>query len=268
MGRNYRICKRCIMDTSDPHITFDKNGYCNHCISYFKHAEKYLFVNGNRKKKIEEILREIKNKGKGKEYDCIVGLSGGVDSTYTAYISRKFGLRPLCVHLDNGWDSELAQKNIEMIVKKLGFDLFTYVIDWEEFKDIQLSYLKASVVDVEVPTDHAITAVLYRVASKRGIKFILSGNNIVTESIMPDSWFHRNKNDLVNLKDIHRHYGTMPLKTFPTLGLLKKIYFHFIKGIRVIPILNFVPYNKEQAKEIIKKELGWKDYGYKHYEQH
>jgi N-acetyl sugar amidotransferase len=254
------------MDTSDPDIAFDSRGFCNHCTGYFEHAKKFVYSGEAGRRKLDALVHDMKERGRGREHDCVMGLSGGVDSTYSAVIAGQLGLRPLCVHLDNGWDSELAVKNIELTVRTLGFDLYTHVIDWEEFKDLQLAYLRASVVDVEVPTDHAITACLYSVAAARGIRYILSGSNVVTESIMPERWFCRNKNDLVNLRDIHRTFGSVPLRTFPMLGLFRKLYYHSVKRIRTIKILDHVPYNKKEAKKTIMEKLGWRDYGYKHYE--
>lgn len=266
MHKKYQICTRCIMDTTDPDIKFDENKVCNHCREYDKLAKKYVFTGKEGEKKLNEIVSKIQEQGKNKEHDCIIGLSGGVDSTYVAYLAKKLGLRPLCVHLDNGWDSELAVKNIERIVKKFNFDFYTYVVDWEEFKDLQLAYLKASVVDIEAITDHAIVATWYKIANERDIKYILNGNNIATEGIMPESWLHKNKNDLINLKAIHNQFGTVKLKTLPTLGLSKRIYYQLIKNIQTISILNYVTYVKKDVKKIIAQELDWKDYGSKHYE--
>ena len=260
MLNNYRICTNCIMDTSDPEITFDKEGICNHCKLYDRNS-KYLFS----EKELEKEVEKIKQNGKGKKYDCIIGVSGGVDSTMVAYLTKKFGLRPLAVHLDNGWDSELAVSNIEKILKKLDIDLYTYVLDWEEFKDLQLSFLKASVANAEIPTDHAIAAVLYNTAINKGVNYIITGGNIVTEGIIPESWGYHAR-DLKHLEAVHRRFGKTKLKDFPKLGLIKWAYGTFIKKIKVIPILNYVPYIKKDAKEFIQKEIGWRDYGLKHYE--
>ncbi|MBN1521887.1 MAG: N-acetyl sugar amidotransferase [Candidatus Aureabacteria bacterium] len=266
MDREYRICKRCIMDTTDPDISFDEQGICNHCREYAVHYGKDVFTGDEGKKRLDEIVARIRAKAGKSEHDSVMGLSGGVDSTYVAYLAKQLGLNPLCVHLDNGWDSELSVKNIENIVRRLGFDLHTHVIDWEEFKDLQLAYMKASVIDIEVPTDHAITAVLYDVAREQNISFILSGNNIATEGILPFSWVHGNKNDLINLKAIHRKFGSLPLKSYPRLGLCRRLYYHVVKKIRTVKILNYIRYNKKEAKRIITESLGWRDYGYKHYE--
>ncbi|MDB6129920.1 MAG: N-acetyl sugar amidotransferase, partial [Verrucomicrobiales bacterium] len=212
----------------------------------------------------DALIRQIKEAGRGRQYDCLVGVSGGVDSTYVAYIAKREGLRALAVHLDNGWNSELAVKNIENIVTRLGFDLFTYVIDWNEFRDLQLSYLKASVVDIEAATDHAISGILYRLALKHRVKFILGGNNVQTETVLPRHWYW-NKDDYINVKAIHAKFGTVPLKTYPFFGFREKWLSEY-KNIRTVPILNYLPYIKSEVKKTIQEELGWRDYGGKHYE--
>jgi N-acetyl sugar amidotransferase len=266
---NYQICTRCVMDTSDPDIVFDSEGICNHC----KKAEKYFqrfplsLPIEDRTKQLEKIINEIKEKGKGKPYDCIIGLSGGVDSSYVALKVIELGLRPLAVHLDNGWNSDAAVNNIENICKILGIDLHRYVVDWEEFKDLQLSFLKASTPDSEIPTDHAIVSILYKLAKKNKVKYIIAGNNIASESILPAAW-SQGHSDWKYIRCIHRIYGKQELKTFPHRTLLEDVWNRFILKIRWIELLNYIDYDKEKAKEIIKKELQWKDYGRKHGESH
>ncbi len=251
------------MDTTDLDITFDANGVCNHCRDYDTKAKPCLYTREEGQRRLTGIVEKIKQAGRSKEYDCILGVSGGVDSTYTAYITKHLGLRPLAVHMDNGWDSELAVSNIERTLKKLGIDLFTHVIDWDEFRDLQLAYLKASVIDIEAITDHAIWAILYRTANRRGIQYIILGVNIATESIRIDSWGYE-KNDLTNLKAIQREFGTVKLKTFPTMSLFQQAFYRYLKGIQCVSILNYIPYVKEDAIKILSRELDWKDYGYKH----
>jgi len=263
--RAYQMCKRCVMDTTDPDIVFDENGICNNCKDYFEKKKKFVFEGEEGKKKLKEIVNKIREDGKYKKYDCILGVSGGTDSSYVAYLAKKFGLQVLLIHLDNEWDSEIAKRNIDNIVEKTNFDMYVYKVDWEEFKDLQLAYLKASVVDIEVVTDHAITALIYDTANKKRIKYILSGTNFVTERIMPKSWIHR-KNDLRNLKAIHKRYSSVRFKTYPTMGLFKLLYYRFFKGIQFIPLLNYVDYNKKEAKKVLHNEFCWKDYGGKHYE--
>jgi N-acetyl sugar amidotransferase len=260
------MCSKCILDTNDdPDIVFDIDGVCNHCKLYEDILHHRIFHGQEGKEKLKQLVDKIKKDGAGKEYDTIVGISGGVDSTYVAYLSKQLGLRPLLVHCDNGWNSELAVNNIENIVQRLNFDLYTYVINWEEFRDIQLSFLQASVVDIELITDHAITATLYRLASKYKIKHILQGVNITTEGLLPASWVH-NKLDYLNIKDIHRRFGKVKLKTFPHLTLWDIFYYSKIWKVDFIPVLNYIDYNKAEAKQTIMKELGWRDYGGKHYE--
>lgn len=264
--REYQICTRCILDTNDdPEIAFDQSGVCNHCATYDRVSESRLAGGNQRESRLEALLERIKAAGKKRDYDCVVGVSGGVDSTYVACLAKQYGLRALAVHCDNGWNSELAVKNIENIVKKLSFDLYTHVINWDEFRDLQLSYLKASVVDIEAVTDHAIVATLYQVAVKNKIKYILSGENIATEGLLPQHWVH-NKNDLINIKAIHRRFGSIRLKTYPTLGFRKNLLYQRLLGINYVAILDYVDYVKDDAKEIIIDELGWRDYGGKHYE--
>lgn len=263
---HYQQCIKTVMDNiADPNITFDEQGVCNYYYEYFEKEKKHV------KKGVEGIdfynkkIVQIKKDGQHKKYDCIVGLSGGVDSSYLAYLAKKEGLRPLIVHFDNGWNSELAVKNIENIVSILGFDLFTYVINWEEFRDLQIAYLKASVIDIEAITDHAIVATLYKLAAKHNINYFISGYNIVTEAILPNAWVF-SKQDSENIKDIHQKFGTIPLKTFPFLTMSKKRYYSIASKVESVTLLNYIDYNKDKVKELLKKELNWKDYGGKHYE--
>jgi N-acetyl sugar amidotransferase len=265
MNGEYRICNRCIMDTTDPLIEFDESGICSHCRKYDRKASIFLRYDENGRKELLQIVEKIKHDGQNKEYDCLMGISGGVDSTTLAYRAKKLGLRPLALHLDNGWDSEMAVSNIETVLRKLDIDLYTYVLNWEEFKDLHLSFLKASVPNSEVPTDHVIAALLYRQASKRKIPYVLSGGNIVTETIMPFSWGYYNV-DWKHIKAVHKRFGAVKLKTFIHLSLFDWVYFTFIKGIKFFRLLNYEPYDKRKAKQILIDELGWKDYGGKHYE--
>jgi N-acetyl sugar amidotransferase len=264
--RPYQQCTVTVMDTiADPRITFDAHGICNY-YHEFKRAEKERVFSGEEgEKKLEALVQQIRNDGSGKPYDSIMGLSGGVDSSYVAYKAKQLGLRPLAVHFDNGWNSELAVQNIENIVSKLDLDLYTLVVDWEEFKDLQLAYLRASVVDIEVVTDHAISATLFRLAKKHNIKYVLSGSNVATEFIMPTDWIF-NKNDHVNLKAIHKAFGKVPLKTYPVFDTLLKKYSSAVLKSGWVSFLNYMPYIKEEVKKTITRELGWRDYGGKHYE--
>jgi len=265
-NQNYKICSRCILDTNDyPEISFDSNGVCNICNTYDNLANRTIYKGKEAEEKLSGIISKIKAKGKGGKYDCIIGISGGVDSTYLTYQAKLLGLKPIVVHFDNGWDSELAVNNIENITKKLGFDLYTYVINWNEFRDLQVSYFKASVVDIEVITDHAITATLFKIARKFHIKYILSGENTVTEGILPPNWVH-NKSDFMNIRAIHKRFGKVKLKTYPHLTFLSRLFYSNIIRIESVKLLDYITYNKDIAKSVIKNELDWRDYGGKHYE--
>jgi N-acetyl sugar amidotransferase len=253
------------MDTTDPDIVFDAAGVCNHCHRYEMVASQRLIPPDQRKGRLDQLIADIKRTGRGKPYDCVIGVSGGVDSTYVAWIVRQMGLRPLAVHLDNGWDSELAVANIAKTLNKLGIDLFTHVIDWEEFRDLQLSFLKASTPDGEVPTDHAIFALLYMVAAKQGLKHVITGTNVISEAILPEKWGY-GYFDWSYVRDVHRRFGTARLSTYPHFSLAELFYYVFLRRIRMVSILNFIDYNKKQAMGVLEKELGWVYYGGKHYE--
>lgn len=253
------------MDTTDSEITFDGDGYCNHCSEFLNNRAKHYDRDAESEKKIDLVLKNIKNDGKKGEYDCIVGISGGVDSCYTAYLAKQRGLRILAVHLDNGWNSEEAVQNVKNLANKLEIDYESYVLDWDEFRDIQLAFLKASVPEAETPTDMAIPAALHYYASKYKVKYILSGGNLATEGILPASW-HYDAKDMKYFKHIQNTYGQKKVKNFPTFGYKKEIYYKLVKGIRMIYLLNYVPYLKEEAIDLLKNNFGWKFYGGKHHE--
>jgi len=261
----YRRCVRCVMDTvGDDQITFNDQGICKYCQHYYEFLAPQIPKPTLAKAILSGKIEEIKKEGAGKRYDSILGLSGGVDSSYLAYLADSLGLRPLCIHFDNGWNSELAVQNIQHIVNKLGFDLETFVIDWREFRDLQRSYFKAGVIDIEALTDHAIFASIYHCAFRLGIKYILSGSNLVTEGILPRNWIH-NKTDYINILDIQKKYGTLSLSSYPFID--KKIK-NKIKngGVQTVELLNWVQYNKMEAIETLKREFDWQDYGGKHHE--
>ena len=259
---NYQICTRCVMDTSDPDITFDVNGICTHCHQYDARCEQ-LSAGAEAEGMLEEMIDKIKRSGEGKTYDSILGLSGGVDSSHLAYHSKQLGLRPLAVHLDNGWDSELAINNIQNIVRKLSFDLHTHVVDWQEFRDLQRSFFKAHVIDIEMLTDHAIGALVYQQARAHKVRYILSGENIATESHLPDAWTHF-KSDLRNIKSIHKEHGTLPLETFPRAGSFKRRVYDRLYGISRVTLLDLLHYKRKDAIDTLERELGWRPYGAKH----
>ena len=265
--REYKVCKRCVMDTSDPQITFDERGYCNHCTNVDNIIIPQRWFFRNELQQLNTILDKIREAGKGKPYDCVIGLSGGVDSSYLAYlVVRQFGLRPLAVHVDAGWNSETAVHNIEMLVRKLNLDLYTEVIDWEEVQDLQRAYIKAGVANQDVPQDHVFFTVLYKKTQEHGIKYFLSGGNYATESILPSSWGY-NAMDSTNLKAIHAQFGQRPLKKYPLLSFFKQyIYYRFIYKVNIIRPLDYLPYKREEAIELLEKELSWKNYGDKHHE--
>ncbi|MBV6391461.1 MAG: hypothetical protein KPEEDBHJ_00669 [Anaerolineales bacterium] len=259
----YRMCARCVMDTSDPEITFDENGVCNHCHTYDRLVREHIVEGEAGRQRLEKLIQEIKRAGQGKQYNCLIGVSGGVDSTYVAYLVKKLGLRPLAIHLDNGWDSELAVKNIEETLKRLEIDLHTEVLDWEEFRDLQAAFLKASTPDSEIPTDHAIVAVLGNMAAKLGIKYILIGNNVRTETHLPSAWSEGHF-DWKYIREVHRRFGARPLKNFPHFGFFT--YYMRMIAQKRIAILDYVNYSKKEALRVLQEELGWKYYGGKHYE--
>lgn len=262
-----QICNFCVMDNSDPQIEFDTDGVCNHCKTALKQLNQkpYALPLKEKEEKWQALVKEISFYGNNKKYDCLIGLSGGVDSTYVAYVVKKAGLRPLAVHLDNGWNSELSVMNIESICRKLDIELFTKVLNWEEFKTLQLAFLKASTPDSEVPTDHAIFATLFELANKFDIKYILTGINIATESILPQTWSYGHW-DWKYIKNINKLFGSKELNDFPHYGLLKLIFNLKIRKIKWISTLNYLHFNKAEAKKLIQQELDWKDYGGKHHE--
>lgn len=259
------ICTKCIMDTTDPDIQFDDKGVCNHCHRYARLAEKRIVPQTERGKTLNALVSEMREVGRGKPYDCVIGVSGGVDSTYVAWLVKDLGLRPLAVHLDNGWNSELAVSNIEKALKTLGIDLYTHVIDWEEFKDLQIAFLKASTPDAEVPTDHAIFALLYEMAAKNGLRHVLTGVNVSSEGVLPKKWGY-GYFDWRYICDVHRRFGTSKLSTYPHFSLLELLGYRFAKRIQLVPILNYIIYNKQAAIQLLQDKLGWVYYGGKHYE--
>lgn len=254
------------MDTTVPGIEFTADGRCSCCRDYDEHRSGEVFSGADGSSRLERLVEEMRQRGRGKQYDCLIGLSGGVDSTYVAYlVAKRFGLRALAIHLDNGWNTELAVDNVERTVKTLGIDLTTHVLDWREFRDIQVSFIKSGISNIEIPTDHAIWAVLVKTAAKLGIKYIVAGNNVVTESIMPETWLYGSKDSRL-IRSIHRRFGSVPMKSYPYLTTGDYAYYLLGRGIRWVPILNYVSYVKSDAKATLMNELGWRDYGGKHYE--
>tara|TARA_A100001011_G_scaffold310715_1_gene327473 strand:- start:1243 stop:2352 length:1110 start_codon:yes stop_codon:yes gene_type:complete len=263
--KHYQICQRCVMDTSDPDIRFDEDGNCNHCETFLEESKSIKPQGLEREQRLKDLIESIKKSGKNKKYDCLIGVSGGTDSSYVAYIVKELGLKPLAVHMDNGWNSEESVKNIRNLCTRLNIDYESYVLDWDEFKDIQLSVLKSSIVEVEIPTDVAIVSILHKVASRNNIKYIIGGGNYATEGILPDLWFY-NPKDLKLLKSIQKQFGSKKIKTFPTFDWKAEIFYKFIKRIRMVYLLNLLPYDKQEALSILKDKVGYHEYGGKHHE--
>ncbi len=266
MSNYYVMCERCVMDTTAVDINFDENGYCNYCSEFLElikiPKEKFLPFEGN----LEKLVEAVKLTGRGKEYDCIVGVSGGVDSSYTLVKVRELGLRPLAVHMNNGWNSEEAENNIRNLVENLGVDLYTYVIDWEEYKQLQEAFFAADVVDIELLYDNALKGVCYGQANKYNVNFILAGTNIATEGLkLPGNWVWY-KHDRVNIESIAKWYG-VKIRTFPAFGTSDFKYFTEKRKIFWISFLDYLPeYNKEEALRILEKNYDYERYPYKHYE--
>lgn len=262
---SYRICKRCVMDSSDPDIVFDEDGVCNHCHEHEAMLAKHVdFDRESADRKLAALVDEIKRRGRGKENDCIVGVSGGVDSTYVAWLTKSLGLRPLAVHVDNGWNSDIAVRNIHRFIEKLGINLYTDVFDWEQFKDLQRAFLLADVPDVEIPTDHMVWASVFKIAARRGIPYVISGANHQTESHLPRAW-SRGHRDFGYIKAVHAQFGARPINKLPRSSFATFLE-HTTRGMNVIPILDYVDYSREVAVETIVREVGWQDYGGKHHE--
>ena len=266
--REYQICKNCIMDTSDSNIVFDDRGWCDYCNNYYENIVPDWNPGEVGEKELTPMIEKIKRDGKDKEHDCLIGLSGGVDSSYVTYLAKeKFGLRPLLYHVDAGWNSQQAVNNIEKLVDGLDLDLFTEVVNWSEMQDLQLAFFKAQVPHLDTPQDHAFFAGLYNYAAKTGAKYILTGANYSTECVREPLEWHYHASDLRQLRDIHRQFGTRKLKTFPQADLFKfKLYYRFFKSVQVVKPLNAVHFNKEQSMDELVSKFGWQKYAHKHYE--
>ena len=261
----YRVCSRTIMDTSDIDITFDEEGVSNH-FYIFKNFKEKMFSK-DPEEMILENVKKIKNKRKKNEYDCILGISGGIDSSYLAhYACNILGLKVLLLHIDTGWNSEIAVQNIRNLANKLNLTLHTYVLDWEIIKDLQRSFFFSGVPNLDIPQDHAFAACMYNEARKNNINYILSGGNMTTESILPNSYGY-DSNDSFHLRDIHRRFGKHRLRNYPVFSLYKRfIYYPLIKSIKTFRPLDYIEYNKDEAKKILINDYGWKSYGSKHCE--
>lgn len=266
--RPYQICTNCVMDTTDSKIVFDEKGVCDHCNTFYKDIQPNWYTGERGQRELESLVAKIKEEGKARDFDCIIGMSGGIDSSYLLYLAKeKMGLRPLVFHVDAGWNSQEAVNNIERLVDKLGLDLFTEVIDWEEIKDLQLAFFKSGVPHIDVPQDHAFFATMYKFARQHNIKYILTGANLSTECIRnPLEWMYY-QSDSIQLRDIHARFGTRTLKNYPITSILyHKVWLPYVKGIRVVRPLNYGPYIKQDAMKLLQEKFGWLPYPQKHFE--
>ena len=256
------VCSRCVCDTTIGNIHFDEEGVCNFCKVHDKLEKQYL-LNETTNARLDKLVSGIRKAGQGKRYDCIVGVSGGTDSTFTLYKSKELGLRPLAVHLNNTWNTTTAEDNIKRAVSALDVVLQEIHCDWPEFKALQISFLKASVPEAEIPTDVAIHAILLKTAAKEGVHYVLNGHSFRTEGVAPIAWTYM---DGRYIRSVHKHFGGAKLRSFPNINLSSYFYYSLIKRIKAIPFLNYFDYSKERAREVLEKELGWKYYGGHHFE--
>lgn len=264
----YQICTNCVMDTTDSAIQFDEQGVCDHCRGFSTDVAPNWDTGPEAHTKLEEIVTRVKEAGKGHDFDCILGMSGGLDSSFMLHLLvTEYGLRPLVFHVDGGWNSDIAVNNIQMLVEKLGLDLYTEVINWEEMRDFQLAFFKSGVPHLDIPQDHAFIATLYHFANKHGIKYIMNGGNFSTECVRnPLEWLYHGT-DMAQIRDIHGRFGARPLKSYPLSSVLfHKVYLRYFKGVKVVRPLNYMPYTKELAINTLSETYGWRAYPQKHFE--
>jgi len=264
----YQMCVNCVMDTSDPQIVFDENGVCDHCIDFQTNVKPRWNTGAQGRRQLDAIVQAIKRAGKGKDFDCLLGLSGGIDSSYMLHtMVTEFGLSPLVFHVDGGWNSELAVHNINVLIDQLGLNLYTEVINWEEMRDFQLAWFKSGVPHIDIPQDHAFVATLYNFADKYGIKYILNGGNFSTEVVRYPLQYYYYGTDMLHIRDIMKKYCTIPLTTYPFSSIYRhKFYLRYIRGVSAVKPLNYLPYTKAAASELLETEYGWKPYPQKHFE--
>ena len=267
-NRQYQICTRCVMDTTDENIKFDENGICDHCFDYDTYVKPNWHTDEQGRNELEKIISKIKKNGNGKDFDCLLGISGGVDSSYMLHLAvKEFGLKPLVFHVDGGWNSELSVHNINVMIDKLGLDLYTEVINWEEMKDFQLAFFKSGVPHIDIPQDHAFIATLYNFADKYKIKYILNGGNFSTECVQYPMKYYYYGTDMKQIADIRKQFGKSKMETYPFSSVFRhKFYLKYFRGVNVIKPLNFMPYIKEEALALLEREYGWKPYPQKHFE--
>lgn len=266
--RKYQICTNCIMDTSDSTLTFDERGWCDYCCNFHKSIAPNWHPGERGVAKIMPVIEKIKREGKGRDHDCLLGISGGLDSSYVAYVAKeKFGLRPLMFHCDAGWNSDLGVSNIQKIIEGLNLDLVTEVVNWEEMKDLQRAFFKSQVPFVDTPQDLALFSAIYNFAAKNGFKYVITGGNNSTECVRESIEWTYFSTDLRHVRDIHSKFGSRPLETFPTCDLFKyKFFYRWVKGVRVIKLLDSVPFIKKEAIRELNEKFGWQPYPQKHYE--
>ena len=263
-----QVCTSCVMDTTDSAIVFDENGVCDHCLTFRSKIQPNWDTGPKGKARLETLIGQVKSSGAGKDFDCIIGMSGGIDSSYLLYAAKEImGLRPLVFHVDAGWNSQIAVNNIERLVDGLGLDLYTEVIDWEEMKDLQRAFFRSGVPHIDTPQDHSFFATMYKFATKHSIRHILTGANYSTECIRnPIEWMYY-QSDSIQIRDIHRQHGSRPLRKFPLTSILwHKIYLPYIRGIQVMRPLNYIPYIKSEARTLLVERFGWQPYPQKHFE--
>ena len=265
----YQMCTHCIMDTSDPNITFDDKGWCDYCRNYHENIFPNWHPDEQGQQELLKIAEKIKQEGKGKDFDCIIGLSGGLDSSYAVYVAKEImGLRPLLFHVDAGWNTQQAVSNIEKLIDGLGLDLYTEVINWEEMKDLQGAYFKSQIANLDDPQDTAFFSGMYRFARKNKIKYVLTGANYSTECCRePEEWGAYPGIDKKLIRDIQRRFGKIKLKTFPIVDIFTyKIYYKYFLGMQIIKPLNNIPYIKKEAELLLEKRFGWEKFQHKHHE--
>lgn len=266
--RAYQVCTNCVMDTTDSMITFDANGVCDHCIDFDENVKPNWHTDERGRAELEAIVKKIKEDGKGRDFDCIMGMSGGADSSYLLHMAvKEYGLRPLVFHVDGGWNSDTAVHNINVMIDKLGLDLFTEVINWEEMKDFQLAFFKSGLPNIDIPQDHAFVATLYEFAAKYKVKYILNGGNISTECVRnPLEWIYYGT-DMALIKDLRRQFSQNPMKTYPFSSVLRhKFFLRYIRRVQVFKPLNYMPYIKSDAVKFLEQEYDWKPPKQKHFE--
>lgn len=264
--REYQVCTNCAMDTTDSKIVFDENGVCDHCNNFKDNIKPNWNPNGD-KTKLDAVLNEMKEAGKGQRYDCLIGLSGGVDSSYVAYMAKdKWGLRPLIYTVDTGWNLPIADSNVNKIIEKLGFDVYRDTIDFEQMAGLQLAYFKSQVPYQDIPQDHCIFAALYNYAVTTGIKYVLTGGNYSTECVrVPIEWAH--VNDILQIKDIQEKFGDKLIDNLPMASMFKyRLYYRYVKGMKIVKPLDLIPYFKKDVIKTLQREFDWEPYKNKHYE--